>query len=445
MARSPSTSDHLYRQLSAFKKYIAFWLLIGCAVLDGAAVDQSDHPVPVATPLPSADYSVSQWKERDYMAFDPRYQEDRAARVARLRAVAQQVLAREADGQPTGLSHQILAEMIWLVSSTADFPRMDRRMDDLQASLSDPTSQARAGEQDPTDGSWGAGYSEWFFKVVASYPHLKRAKSDLRFIDRINSPQKLTDYLTSASVSDLARTGIDREREYNESLSNLMRMILRHLPRDYPYDPGLKGALMDLLLHRLRNPATGYWGESYIHDGRVQFVDDLSITFHVVSYLDGDVPDMDKVVATTLAAQEMEFPVGCIAQGQHWDHLNMDVAQLFKLGWPHASDAQKAAMSAELNKLLHWCLTESLQPEGTFKFWIGDNSKEETTYYGAAFLARIGYFDQSERFWTDQDFPEAESVRQRIIGYIEKHRKSGAAGGDYYDSALDELKYKPAQ
>jgi hypothetical protein len=102
-------------------------------------------------------------------------------------------------------------------------------------------------------------------------------------------------------------------------------------------------------------------------------------------------------------------------------------------------------MSAELDKLLHWCLTESLQPEGTFKFWIGDNSKEETTYYGAAFLGRMGYFDKSKRFWTDQEFPEAESVRQRIIGYIEKHRKSGPTGGDYYDSALDELKYKQAQ
>src|SRR5438477_3545037 len=76
-------------------------------------------------------------------------------------------------------------------------------------------------------------------------------------------------------------------------------------------------------------------------DGLTEFVDDLSITFHVVSYLDGKVPDMDKVVATTLAIKDQDFPSGWLLNGKHWDHLNMDVAELFRLGWPRASDAQK--------------------------------------------------------------------------------------------------------
>jgi hypothetical protein len=222
-----------------------------------------------------------------------------------------------------------------------------------------------------------------------------------------------------------------------------MRMILRHRPKQYAYNPKLNATLMDLILHRFRNPATGYWGESYVRDGHVQFADDLSMTFHVVSYLDGHVPDMDKVVATTLAAQDLEFPVGCLYKGEHYDHLNMDVAELFRLGWPHASDAQKKAIAIELHKLLQWCLTESLQPDGSFKMWVGDNSKEESTYYGASFLARLGYFDKSKCFWTNEVFPEAESVRQRIISYIEKHLKSGATGGEYYNSALEQLGYKP--
>ena len=198
---------------------------------------------------------------------------------------------------------------------------------------------------------------------------------------------------------------------------------------------------MDLILHRFRNQITGYWGESYVRDGRVYLVDDLSMTFHVVSYLDGNVPDMDKVVATTLAAQNAEFPVGCLYEGQRYDHLNMDVAQLFRLGWPHASEVQKKAIALELHELLQWCLTESLQPDGSFKMWVGDNSKEESTYYGASFLSRIGYFDKSKRFWTDEDFPEAENVRQKIIAYIEKHLLSGATGGEYYKSALEDLNY----
>jgi hypothetical protein len=145
-------------------------------------------------------------------------------------------------------------------------------------------------------------------------------------------------------------------------------------------------------------------------------------------------------VATTLAAKDLEFPVGNLYKGQRYDHLNMDVAELFRLGWPHASDAQKKATSAELQELLDWCLTESLHADGSFKFWGGDNSKEETAYYGTSFLARIGYFDKSKRFWTDKDFPEARSVRRKIIAYIKKNMKSGGSGGDYYESALEELK-----
>ena len=88
---------------------------------------------------------------------------------------------------------------------------------------------------------------------------------------------------------------------------------------------------MDLILHDLRNPATGFWGERYVHhDGQTEFVDNLSITFHVVRYLDGEVPDMDKVVATTLAVKDLDFPSGWRLNGHYWDHLNMDVAELFR-------------------------------------------------------------------------------------------------------------------
>jgi len=420
--------------------------LISIVFLTGVGQAQADASASsdaVATVLPQADLEFNQWKERDLLAFDPHYKEELAKRIVRVRALGKEVISREIAGQNTELSHQILAEIIWLISSTADFTRMDRRLDALQATLDHPDREAQAEKEDPVDGSWGGGYTEWFFKVIASYPHFDEANSEFRFIDRINSPQKLTDYLLAVSVSDIARTGVDHEREFNESLSYLMRMILRHKPKQYVYDPGLKATLMDLILHRFRNPVTGYWGERYVSGGQAYFVDDLSMTFHVVSYLDGNVPDMDKVVATTLAAQNAEFPVGCLYEGQHYDHLNMDVAELFRLGWPHAREAQKKAMALELRQLLRWCLTESLQPDGSFKMWVGDNSKEESTYYGASFLSRIGYFDKSKRFWTGEDFSDAENIRQKIIGYIEKHLKSGATGGEYYKSALEQLDYKP--
>lgn len=395
-----------------------------------------------AAPVPEADTQINQWRLADFVRFDPQYTAKMPARIARARALGKDVIARETAGQNTQRSHQILSEVIWLISATADFKQLDQRLDDLETSLAHPDQEAQAEALNTADGSWGTGYTQWFFKLTSSYDHMDGKPSGYQFLARINSPQKLSDYLISVSSSDVARTGVDNAREFNESLSCLIRMILRGKPEGYAYDPGMKPALMDLLLHRLRNPETGYWGEVYRRDGHTYFVDDLSMTFHVVSYLNGDVPDMDKVVATTLALRNTEFPAGPVYHGERFDHLNMDVAELYRLGWAHASDSQKKEMAADLRAMLQWCLTQSLQPDGSFKMWAGDNSKEESTYYGASFLARIGYFDKAKRFWTDEDFPEAEGVRQKVVGYIRQHQATGATGGGYYQSALEQLGYK---
>ena len=90
--------------------------------------------------------------------------------------------------------------------------------------------------------------------------------------------------------------------------------------------------------------------------------------------------------------------------------------------------------------MLDRCLNESLRPDGSFKHLEADYSIEEATYFGVDFLYNAGYFDKSKRFWTDRDFPQAEDVRQRIIGFIEKHQKSGAAGGGDYNEILEDLK-----
>lgn len=97
-------------------------------------------------------------------------------------------------------------------------------------------------------------------------------------------------------------------------------------------------------------------------------------------------------------------------------------------------------MRMELDKMLRWCLTESLRPDGSCLTILPDASLEEAEYFGVAFLARIGYFDRQRRFWTGEEFPEAESVRKKLLAYIGQHRKSGGAGGYYYDSVLDELR-----
>ena len=401
-------------------------------------------PILFAVEIPRSDLEAEANLRREMIAHDRNYLKLSREREVRLGTLDREVLAREARGQKTTCSRQIVTETGWLIDSTADFAHIDRRLGDLKATLADPTREAIAEEQD-TDGSWGRCSTEWFFKLDSSFDHLssstdRAAKYSYAFLDRVNSPENLKRYFNSVFVSDIVRTGIDHRREFNESLSDLIRLILHDLPAGYRWHPGLKAAFRDLILNRLRNPATGFWGATFVRNGTTAFVDDLSMTYHVVAYLKGDVPDLARLVNTLLAFKNLDYPVGWLRRGRYSNHHNMDVAVLLRYGWPSLSDTQKQEAAGEIRKMLRWCLSESLQSDGSFRIEPGQDSVEEQIYFPVAFLARVGYFDKSRRFWTDEDFPEAEGIRQRILAYIERHRASGGAGGGYYQSAMDELR-----
>jgi len=400
--------------------------------------------------VPQADLEANARMERDFLTYDPHYKEEKEQRIERIRAIARKVFEKEKSGQKTACSHQILFEAMSLIISSADFKFIDQRLNDAESSLANPELQANAEKPDPTDGSFGACYVEWYLRVDASYDQLKKSRDASSkpaplpaWLDRIASPGKLTDYLVSISVSDISRTGIDHERELNDMLAVLTRMLIRD-PNFFVF-PQLKSTFVDLLLNRLRNPETGWWGESYSRNGHVEFVDDLSITFHVVSYLNGKVPDMPKIIDTALTVKDMDYPVGWLWKGHYWNHNNMDIVTLFQYGWSSASDQQRKTMQAEIEKMLHWCLTESLQTDGSFTPNLADGSLEESMEYGVAFLARIGFFDKSKRFWTSQDFPQAEEVRGRILAYVKQHQESGGAGGTQYKGVLEDLNDIPAK
>jgi len=381
---------------------------------------------------------------REMVAFDPHYWKSLVSRQWQALHLEEQVRANEARGSQTACSHQILTETFWLLGNTADFAAIDRRLRDLKASIAASELESTAGEQDPEDGSWGRCYSEWFFKVDASIDHVlldpeRAPERPMRLLDRVNSPEKLASYFASVAVSDIARTGIDHRREFNEMLADLTRLILHDWPRGYAWHPRLKETLMDLLLHKFRNRDTAWWGESYVRNGHVEFVDDLSMTYHVVTYLKGDVPDLDVMVNTLLALKDEPYPVGWRNSGRYSNHHNMDVVTLLRFGWPYLKPEQKQAAAAEIDKMLRWCLAESLQADGSFRQEPGDDSIEEVTYFGVEFLARTGYFDPSRRFWTGAKLPDSQSARRSILAFIEKHHAAGGAGGEYYRGALKDL------
>ncbi len=405
-------------------------------------------PRPIAAMrVPQSDLEYRARAKQEFTVYDPAYESSRAERVKQARALGKQVFQREAAGQPSECSHQILNEISWLLGYTANFEAVDHRLKDLQATLSDPKLELAASEQDPADGSWGRCYTEWFFKLDASFDHLRqlaedgqRPKYQLRFLDRINSPEKLNTYLTSVSISDIAHTGIDHRREFNESLADLLRLILHGVPPGYKLDPQLKPAILKLILQDFRNPATGWWGERYVRDGGLKFVDDISITFHVVRYLDGDVPDLGKVGETALVLKDLEYHVGWLEDGHYTNHNNMDAVVLFKYAWPSMKSGQKSALAVVIRKMLDWCLSDSLQTNGSFKLNSDDqDSAEEQTYFGVAFLSRAGFFDKPERFWTTESFPQAAEIKHRITTYVLQHQGNGGAGGEYYHRALELL------
>ena len=366
----------------------------------------------------------------------------------RILRAKRQLFALEQQGKPYRPAHQILYETEWLCGTTQDCDRIGKHTSILEDALRDTANADAIDEQSVIDGSWGRWYTEWFFKLDASYDQITALASQgqvpkypVHFLDRINSPEKLTGHLNHLLISDLNMESVNHRRELNETISDLMRLILRDQPENYVYDPRLKAALLDWLLNIARNPKTGYWGAWYRepNDDGMKKTDDLSITFHIVSYLGGNVPDWQKIIATTLAMKDKKYPLGWLERSGYLNHNNMDVVQLFCMGWNQTTPDQREAMRVEIRKMLRWCLSESLQPDGSFKLQDSDDSQETCVAFGANFLARLGYFDRSKRFWTNEDFPEADKIRINIIKFIHTHIHSGSEGGFYYHDTLKEL------
>jgi hypothetical protein len=404
--------------------------------------------LPAQTPAVDTSADASRSAEfRAYLArIAPGYEQTYISQHTRLKTLRQRVSERESKGQDTACSHQILEELDWLADDTMDFPRIAARMDDLESSLAHPELESLARQQDPADGGWGRCHTEWFFKVNATYDHITNPANHgevprykLRLLDRINSPEKLRQYFASIAVSDIARTGHDNLRELNESLENLGRMVLRRVPPYYSFDPHLQSVMTDIIFNQLRNPVTGWWGPRYIRNGNTEFVDTLSMTFHMVSSNDGKVPNLGPVMEHLLAVKDIDYPVGWLKNGAYSNHHEMDVIDLFRYGWPYMTDAQHDAAALEIRKIVRWCLDQSLQADGSFKKEGEGDSLEEDTSFGADLLIEAGVFDRANRFWTTEDFPEAAEVRQRIVRFMQSHIASGGAGGTYYAHTLSDL------
>jgi hypothetical protein len=332
-----------------------------------------------------------------------------------LRDIEAELDRAETAGHDRSLSRQALGEALWRLQYTADAQAAGAALDRLRrlAAASPPPRPAGPDR----DGSFGAGTGVWFLKLDASVDHLLAddyaGGEAARFLDRVNDPERLASYLDSLLVSHPAVDGIDRRKELNFATAGLVRLILRRRPPGYPWHPQLATVIGDFICG-WQDETTGFFGADYVVDGQRWRTADLSLTFHMARYLDGQIGYWPQLIDTLLAIRNERYPNGWLDDGGLTNHNNYDVAVLFQLGWPKMRDDQRRRAAAEIERLSAWCLDTAIAADGRVVMRATGESLPDSYYFTVAFLDTIGFFDRAKRFWTDREFPQAATLRRRL-------------------------------
>jgi len=322
-------------------------------------------------------------------------------------------------------SMHIYREIRWRLNFTPDVAATRARIDDLRQSLNQPDKQVQATQQQPDDGSWGMGidpavwYLRLYYTVEDGLTSVKPPRYPLHLLDRINSPQKLKAQLDSALYDEFTRIGEFKREELDETASATMRLLYGHKLTGYTFDPQLDDAMRDYI-EKWQNPETGCWGQWVVDRyGRVWKMDDTGITFHIISDLHGQIQHLDRIARRLIELDKLDYPAGPRMSGHYEDHLNWDLVIIFRYAWPSLDDTTRARVRDEIQRMLDWCLSQSLQADGSFKTSEIDDTLGDAQMYGAWFLRDAGYFDPTRCFWTDKSFPDSDAVRGRIKARLE--------------------------
>ncbi len=244
-------------------------------------------------------------------------------------------------------------------------------------------------------------------------------KYDPQYRDKINSPTRFRAYMDRLLIADVARTGEDTRTELNLGGTDLVRLILGKLPSGYAFHPQLKTTLLEYLDDKWQDPKTGFWGTWYQTPGGIRKTADMSTTFHIMHYRDGKIKHWPQIIATTLAMKDLEWPYGWMQEGKMSDHHNYDVVALFHYGWKVMSPHQQMEAKAQIQKMLDFCLTQSLRPDGSFNL-NDEGTIGESFEFPCLFLYEIGFFNKENRYWTNASFPKAKEIAKRISRKIKE-------------------------
>jgi hypothetical protein len=167
-----------------------------------------------------------------------------------------------------------------------------------------------------------------------------------------------------------------------------------------------------------QDPSTGFFGAIYLIDGGRFRTTDLSLTFHMARYLEGRIGYWPELIGTLLEIRNDLYPNGWLNDDGMSSHNNYDVATLFQLGWNEMRADQRPRARAELDRLLDWCLTTAISPDGRVMARAKGEALAESYYFTIAFLHTVGYFDPAKRLWTERVFPDAPALRAGLERHL---------------------------
>ncbi|WP_259782670.1 hypothetical protein [Aestuariispira ectoiniformans] len=370
----------------------------------------------------------------DFASYDQHYSKRLSGYLEKLQRAARNIQRLDEAGIATHASQQLFIHAKWLSKYTAYWSRLDALLERLESSFLE-FDQDYVANQSPYDGSWGWHYKEFHHKFDATIGRLHELEERqaapqfaLDFLEPVSTRNKMIEYLERLRVSDIAATGRNQRDEFGAVLTCLGQICFKSGLRNY-VQQHVKGIDLDQdyidsfreFLDQSQNPETGYWGPWYKSNGRIHRYDDLSFTFHVISYRKGQVNHWPEIIDTTFANKAKSYPRGWLHDGRYNNHNNYDVAKIFRFGWPQMTAAERTRASTEIQHMLDYCLDRSMDDEGRFhmdsKFY---NSQEAAYYFGVSFLEEAGYFDPDRRFWTDRAFPENKDVIGKIRNQLDQ-------------------------
>ena len=294
-------------------------------------------------------------------------------------------------GEGMQYSMHIYREIRWQLNFTPDVEATQARIADLRPSLNQPELRKLAASSRPPmeAGGWASmsGISSSIIRsrmgsrAAPRRPSIRTGFLTASALPR-SSPSSSTPIFTTTSSEQESSNG----KELGETFSALARLLYGHKQTGCAFDPQLSDALRQFVA-RWQNPETGFWGQWLVdRHGRIWKMDDMAMTFHVVSDLHGVVEHKDLIAKRLLQLDEVNFPPGIRFDGHYENHLNMDVVKIFRLTWPALDESARQQARTEISGMLDWCLTQSLQPDGSFKVSELDDTTGDAYNYAVSFF-----------------------------------------------------------